>query len=108
MGIDLNKDFFGTAKTSTRKNFPRGYRADVIKLQDDKCAKCGKKFTSLNPPELDHKNGKNWDISWKNCQALHSGCHSAKSRKETTKRAAAKKKTKSGSKSVDFGGIFKF
>jgi 5-methylcytosine-specific restriction endonuclease McrA len=103
MGIDLNKDFFGSVKTKTRKPFPKTIKDAVLQLQDDKCKKCGKKFTSINKAQFDHKNGKNWDNTLRNCQALHAGCHDAKSRSATKKRATTKKKTKSGSKPVKVG-----
>mgnify|MGYP005653466305 CR=1 FL=1 len=104
MGIDLNKDFFGSAKTKKpRKNFTKTVKDAVLELQKGKCKKCGKKFTSLNKAQFDHKNGKSLDNRFENCQALHTGCHDVKSRKETTKRATAKKKTKSGSKPVRVG-----
>ena len=68
-----------------------------------KCAKCGRKFTSINRAQYDHKNGKNWDNSLRNCQALHAGCHDAKSRKQSKTRAKTTKKKKSGFKPVKVG-----
>ena len=107
MGIDYSKDFFGTEKTKTRKAFTKTTKDAVLELQGSKCKKCGKKFTSINKAQFDHKNGKNWDNRFENCQALHAGCHDAKSRSATKKRATTKKK-KSGSvfdpsKPVKFG-----
>ena len=92
MDFSLDK-VLGIEKTKKRKAFPKTIKDAVLKLQDGKCKKCGKKFTSINKAQFDHKNGKNWDNSLRNCQALHAGCHDAKSRSATKKRATTKKKT---------------
>ena len=98
-------DFFGLGPAKKkRKNFPKSVVDIVRKAQGNKCAKpsCRKPFTVNNPYEVDHKNGKNWDVSPKNCQLLHAGCHSRKSRKQTTTRA---KKAKSKRKKSDPFGL---
>jgi 5-methylcytosine-specific restriction endonuclease McrA len=92
----------------TRKAFPKTIKDAVIRLQNNKCKKCGKAFTSTNRAQFDHKNGKNWDNSLRNCQALHAGCHDVKSRKASSTRATTQKK-KAGffdpSKPVKFGNF---
>ena len=93
MKLDFGLDkVLGIEQKKKRKAFPKTIKDAVLKLQDGKCKKCGKKFTSINKAQFDHKNGKNWDNSFRNCQALHAGCHDAKSRSATKKRATTKKK----------------
>jgi len=77
-------DFFNTKPR--RKNFSKSIKDAVLKLQNNKCKMCGKRFTSLNKAQFDHKNGKDTDNTFKNCQALHAGCHDVKSRRENKKR----------------------
>ena len=96
-------DFMGISSKKKRKPFVKTVKDAVLKLQGNKCAKCGRKFTSINRAQYDHKNGKNWDNSLRNCQALHAGCHDAKSRKQSKTRAKTTKKKKSGNKSVKIG-----
>ena len=91
-----------------RKNFPIAIKREAMARQKGKCAKCGKRFTALNRAQADHKNGKNWEVSLRNCVLLHAGCHDAKSRKQSTTRNKATKRKNSGKESLDFGGIFKF
>ena len=91
-----------------RKAFTKTVKDATLKRQGNKCAKCGKRFTSNNPIQYDHKNGKNQENTLRNCQALHAGCHDAKSRKETKSRAKITKRKKAGTEPVDFGGVFKF
>ena len=88
-----------------RKPFPKSIKDAVLKLQGNKCKKCGRRFTSLNKPQFDHKNGKNWDNSLRNCQALHAGCHDAKSRKQSSTRAKTTKAKRSGTKPVKVGNF---
>ena len=82
-------------KKKKRKDFPGSLIKIVKGYQKNRCANCNKPFTPNNPYEVDHKNGKSWDVSPKNCRLLHAGCHSKRSRKQTTERA---KKTKSKKK----------
>ena len=91
-----------------RKNFPITTKREALERQGGKCAICGKRFTSNNRPQADHKNGKNWENGLRNCVILHAGCHDAKSRKQSTTRNKATKRKNSGKESLDFGGIFKF
>ena len=99
-------DYFGLGSTKKkRKAFPKSVIDIVRKAQGNKCAnpKCRKPFTVNNPYETDHKNGKNWDNSTKNCQLLHAGCHARKSREQTTTRAkkAKSKRKKSSAFTID-------
>ena len=90
-----------------RKPFPKTVKDAVLKLQGNKCKKCGKRFTANNRAQFDHKNGKNWDNSLRNCQALHAGCHDAKSRKQSKTRNKQTKAKRKGTKPVKIG-MFKF
>ena len=90
-----------------RKNFPIAIKREAMERQKGKCAKCGKRFTALNKPQADHKNGKNWEVSLRNCVMLHAGCHDAKSRKQSTTRNKVTKRKRAGKDSLDFG-TFKF
>jgi len=91
-----------------RKAFTITTKRAAIERQGGKCAKCGKRFTVNNKAQFDHKNGKNWENGLRNCQALHAGCHDAKSRKQSTTRNKVTKRKKAGKKPLDFGGVFKF
>ena len=86
-----------------RKNFSKTTQREALERQGGKCGKCRKAFTKLNPPEADHKNGKNWQNGVSNCLMLHAGCHSAKSRKQTTTRAKTTRTKKKGTKAVKIG-----
>jgi len=48
------------------------------------------------------------EVSLRNCELLHAGCHDAKSRKQSTTRNKVTKRKRAGKDSLDFGGIFKF
>ena len=87
-----------------RKNFSLSKQREALERQGNKCGKCHKAFTKLNPPEYDHKNGKNWQNGVANCLVLHAGCHAAKSKKQTTTRAKTTKAKKKGTRPVTFGG----
>ena len=41
-----------------RKSFSPTTKREARERQGNKCGKCRKIFTKLNPPEYDHKNGK--------------------------------------------------
>ena len=97
-------DFFGLGPAKKkRKPFPKSVIDIIKKNQGNKCAKCGKPFTVNNPYETDHKNGKNWDNTTKNCQLLHAGCHARKSRAQTTVRAKKAKSKRKKSDPFSFG-----
>ena len=79
-----------------RKSFPKTVTDARLELQKKRCAnpKCRRQFNTSCRPHFDHKNGKNWDNSLRNCQALCPNCHNNKSIKESKKRARTAKKSK--------------
>ena len=91
-----------------RKNFSLSTRREALERQGNKCGKCRKAFTKLNPPQADHKNGKNWQNGVANCLMLHAGCHASKTIKQTKSRAKTIKAKKKGTRPVDFGNGIKF
>ena len=68
-------------KKLTRKKERRGFhdivKERVLKKQNHRCAHCKR---LLNVVDWDHKNGKRYDNSESNCQALCPNCHAIKTR----------------------------
>lgn len=65
----------------------------ALRRQNYKCAKCKRPFSQNNRAQFDHTNGRSWDNSVGNCQALHAGCHDVKSRKANSRRSVQKIKS---------------
>jgi hypothetical protein len=68
-------------KKLTRKKERRGFhdivKERILKKQNHRCAHCKR---LLNVVDWDHKNGKRYDNSESNCQALCPNCHAIKTR----------------------------
>jgi hypothetical protein len=60
-----------------RRGFPDIVKERVLKKQNHRCAHCKR---LLNVVDWDHKNGKRYDNSESNCQALCPNCHAIKTR----------------------------
>ena len=60
-----------------RRGFPDIAKERVLKKQNYRCAHCK---CLLNAYDWDHKNGKRYDNSESNCQALCPNCHARKTR----------------------------
>jgi hypothetical protein len=60
-----------------RRGFPDIVKERVLKKQNHRCARCKR---LLNVVDWDHKNGKRYDNSESNCQALCPNCHAIKTR----------------------------
>jgi len=73
----------GIKRLSRRKNqderhrFAETVKERVLKRQNHRCAHCKR---LLNVVDWDHKNGKRYDNSESNCQALCPNCHAVKTR----------------------------
>ncbi len=64
-------------KQEERHGFPDIVKERVLKKQNHRCAHCRH---LLNVVDWDHKNGKRYDNSESNCQALCPNCHAVKTR----------------------------
>jgi hypothetical protein len=64
-------------KQEERHGFPDIVKERVFKKQNHRCAHCKR---LLNVVDWDHKNGKRYDNSESNCQALCPNCHAIKTR----------------------------
>ena len=93
---------FEAKKPSRRANFTVAIKKRRLKKQLNKCAHCsrmlydtrlgfGSKAKGRVKAKYDHKNTKNWDNTFSNCQALCSICHDEKSDKEAGSRTTRKK-----------------
>ena len=82
----------GAKKPSRRANFTVEIKKKRLKKQLYKCALCprmlydtrlkvGSESKRSAPAQYDHKNTKNWENTFSNCQALCGVCHDKKSRK---------------------------
>lgn len=76
-----------------RRPFSKRIKNLTLRRQKYKCNKCKRTFSKNNKAQFDHINGKRWDNSSGNCQALHAGCHDVKSRKANSSRVIHKKTT---------------
>ena len=92
----------GAKKPSRRANFTVEIKKKRLKKQLYKCALCprmlydtrlkvGSESKRSAPAQYDHKNTKNWENTFSNCQALCSICHDEKSDKEAGSRTTRKK-----------------
>ena len=73
IGIVIKK----LTRKKERRGFPEIVKARVIKKQNHRCAHCKR---LLDVVDWDHKNGKRYDNSESNCQALCPNCHAIKTR----------------------------
>ena len=73
IGIVIKK----LARKKERRGFPDVVKERVLKKQSHRCANCKR---LLNVVDWDHKNGKRYDNSESNCQALCPNCHAIKTR----------------------------
>ena len=73
IGIVIKK----LTRKKERREFPEIVKARVIKKQNHRCAHCKR---LLDVVDWDHKNGKRYDNSESNCQALCPNCHAIKTR----------------------------
>lgn len=73
IGIVIKK----LTRKKERRGFPDVVRERVLKKQKHRCAHCK---CLLNTYDWDHKNGKRYDNSESNCQALCPNCHAKKTR----------------------------
>ena len=73
IGIVIKK----LTRKKERRGFPEIVKARVIKKQNHRCAHCKR---LLDVVDWDHKNGKRYDNSELNCQALCPNCHAIKTR----------------------------
>jgi hypothetical protein len=64
-------------KQEERHDFPNNIKERILKKQNHRCANCKR---LLNVVDWDHKNGKRYDNSESNCQALCPNCHAIKTR----------------------------
>jgi len=64
-------------KQEERREFPDILKERILKKQYHRCANCKR---LLNVVDWDHKNGKRYDNSESNCQALCPNCHAIKTR----------------------------
>ncbi len=98
--------FFDSRPAKKRKPFLKTVKDARLQLQKKRCAnpKCRRQFNASCRPHFDHKNGKNWDNSLRNCQALCPNCHNNKSIKESRTRANKKARIKKeNSRTFGFG-----
>ena len=73
IGIVIKK----LTRKKERRGFPDIVKERVLKKQNHRCAHCK---CLLNVFDWDHKNGKRYDNSESNCQALCPNCHAIKTR----------------------------
>ena len=73
----LIKKLSRNKKQEERREFPDIIKERILKKQNHRCANCKR---LLNVVDWDHKNGKRYDNSESNCQALCPNCHAIKTR----------------------------
>ena len=66
------------SKPKDRRSFSKSTRANVLKMQNNRCKSCAKK---LDVRDFDHIDGDSSNNSLENCQALCLDCHRKKTQK---------------------------
>ena len=66
------------SKPKTRHSFSKSIKAQVLKIQNNRCRACGKK---LDVKDFDHIDGNSSNNSLENSQALCLECHRKKTQK---------------------------